>query len=201
MSRLIAAHSGNHVGSRELHFLWLLDCSGSMKGPKIESLNFALSECIAPMKELASEHGGIELLVRAITFADGPKWHVAEPTNIRDLRWDAVNADGETTMGAALKEVAYALSLLDGDSVLPSVLVLVSDGMPTDDFDASLKSLLAIKAARAAARIAIAIGDDADLGVLQRFIGDPRRAPLHARTALDIVRRVNEVIHIALAAR
>jgi uncharacterized protein YegL len=188
------------VGSHEMHFLWLLDCSGSMKGPKIESLNFALGECIGPMRELARDHGDIDLFVRALTFADKAMWHVGEPTHIRDFRWHALHADGETRMGAALHEAAYALSLLDGRSTLPSVLVLVSDGMPTDDFASGLKALMAVRAVRAAVRIAIAIGDDADTDSLNRFIDDPQRKPLYARTAPDIIWRINEVIQSALAA-
>jgi hypothetical protein len=54
---------------------------------------------------------------------------------------------------------------------LPPVLVLISDGQPTDDFEAGLAALMAEPWARKAVRLAIAMGHDADEEVLQRFIG------------------------------
>jgi len=54
------------------------------------------------------------------------------------------------------------------------VLVLISDGAPTDGFERGLATLMAEPWARKAVRLAIAIGHDADLEVLQQFIGpDP----------------------------
>jgi uncharacterized protein YegL len=58
---------------------------------------------------------------------------------------------------------------------LRPVLVLVTDGLPTDheaDLNASLQELLAVPAARDALRVAIAIGDNARSGALTRFIGN-----------------------------
>jgi hypothetical protein len=54
---------------------------------------------------------------------------------------------------------------------LPPVLVLISDGQPTDDFDRGLRALMREPWGRKAVRLAIAMGHDADLDVLQQFIG------------------------------
>ena len=62
----------------------------------------------------------------------------------------------------------------------PPVLVVVSDGRPTDDFESGLERLLAEPWGRRAVRLAIAIGTDADLDVLARFIGDPEIRPFTA---------------------
>jgi uncharacterized protein YegL len=66
---------------------------------------------------------------------------------------------------------------------LPPVLVLVSDGEPTDDFRNGLRRLLAEPWGRRAVRIAIAIGDDASLPLLAEFISDPEIKPLRAANA------------------
>jgi DNA repair protein RadC len=50
-----------------------------------------------------------------------------------------------------------------------TVLVLISDGQPTDNFDVGLKALMESPWGRTAVRIAIAIGEDADHDILQRF--------------------------------
>jgi uncharacterized protein YegL len=74
------------------------------------------------------------------------------------------------------------------DRALPPVLVLVSDGRPTDAFVRGLKALMAEPWGRKAARLAIAIGRDADLEVLQRFIGHAEIRPLRANNPDDLVR-------------
>jgi uncharacterized protein YegL len=63
---------------------------------------------------------------------------------------------------------------------LPPVLVLISDGQPTDDFEAGLQSLLSQPWGKKSIRIAIAVGQDTDADILQRFIGDREIMPLQA---------------------
>ena len=76
---------------------------------------------------------------------------------------------------------------------LPPVLVLVSDGKPTDDFSAGLRALMEKPWGAKAVRIAIAIGDDADKAILQRFIGHPELEPLQANNAESLVRYIKWV--------
>ena len=66
------------------------------------------------------------------------------------------------------------------ERAFPPVLVVVSDGRPTDDFEAGLARLMAEPWGRRAVRLAIAIGADADLDVLTAFIGDPELRPFTA---------------------
>ncbi len=49
------------------------------------------------------------------------------------------------------------------ERALPPVLVLISDGQPTDDFDTGLSTLMRQPWAQKAVRLAIAMGHDADL--------------------------------------
>ena len=70
---------------------------------------------------------------------------------------------------------------------LPPVLVLISDGHPTDDVRAGLRDLMAQPWGRKAVRIAIAIGDDVEKSVLERFIGHPELEPLQANNAESLV--------------
>ncbi len=44
---------GGPIASRPLHFIWILDCSGSMDGDKILQLNFAICEALPAMKDTA----------------------------------------------------------------------------------------------------------------------------------------------------
>jgi uncharacterized protein YegL len=159
-----------------------------MEGDKIEQLNFAIREALPAMKDTADDNPNAEVLVRVITFATGAHWHVATPTPVADFTWSDVVADGVTDLGKALSKVAAELKIPPmSDRALPPVLVLVSDGQPTDDFSTGLKALMAEPWGRRAVRLAIAVGKDADIDVLSRFIGTPEVKPLQANNAPALV--------------
>lgn len=148
---------------------------------KIEALNAAIRDALPHLREVAEQNPFVELLVRAVVFADGARWHLAEPTPVGELSWAPIHAGGFTDLGAALMLTSEVLRVPPMDArALPPVLVLVSDGQPTDDFEAGLAALLAEPWGRRAIRLAIAIGADADLAVLQQFIADPAIQPFAA---------------------
>ena len=62
---------GGELAKRPLQFIWLCDCSGSMSGKKIQSLNFAIKESIPAMRQVADENPNVSVEVRAITFSVG----------------------------------------------------------------------------------------------------------------------------------
>jgi uncharacterized protein YegL len=183
---------GGALASRPLHFVWIADCSGSMGiDGKIQALNNAIREAIPHMQQVAGENPNAQVLVRALAFSNGARWHISQPEPVADFRWQDLKADGVTDMGKALTMVADQLSpdVMPGRA-LPPVLVLISDGQPTDNFDAGLKALMDQPWGKKAVRIAIAIGEDADLDVLQRFIGHPEFKPLQANNAETLVRYI-----------
>jgi uncharacterized protein YegL len=184
----MSALPGGPIASRPLHFIWILDCSGSMAGEKIQQLNFAIREALPAMQDTALENPNAQILVRAVTFSDGARWHIGTPTGVADFRWTDVTPGGVTDMGAALALVAEQLRIPPmSDRALPPVLVLISDGGATDDFSAGLKALMAEPWGKKAVRLAIAIGRDADHDVLTRFIGTGELKPLQASNAQDLV--------------
>jgi uncharacterized protein YegL len=180
---------GGALATRPLHFIWILDCSGSMSiDGKIQSLNSAVREAIPHMRSVADENPNAEVLVRAVKFSDGAQWHISTPTPVANFQWNDLTTQGCTSMGAALKLVADQLDMPPmTDRALPPVLVLISDGQPTDDFSAGLKSLMDLPWGKKAVRIAIAIGSDSDHEVLQKFIGNTELKPLQANNADQLV--------------
>ena len=96
-----------------------------------------------------------------------------------------------TDMGRALSLVTEVLRTPPmPERALPPVLVLISDGQPTEDFEGGLRVLMAEPWGKKAVRLAIAIGEDADTGVLQRFIGHAEIQPLIANNAEDLVKYI-----------
>lgn len=180
---------GGELVRKELHFFWLVDCSGSMDGTKIGTVNYAIRDCIPLMRTAAEDNPHVKVVVRAIRFGNAAEWHVQQPTPVENFSWAEVNALGSTAMGKALTMLAQELKLLPRGRVLPPVIVLMSDGHPTDDFDSGLAALDQEPLGAKAIRIAIAIGEDADRPRLTRFIGakSDLKAPLEAGNPQELV--------------
>lgn len=186
---------GEGLARRPLHFIWICDCSGSMGiDGKIQSLNNAIREAIPHMQEVAKENPNANVLVRVVKFSSGAQWHIASPLEIENFRWEDLSSDGVTDMGKALRMVAEQLKVPPmEDRALPPVLVMISDGQPTDDFKGGLREVMAQPWGTKAVRIAIAIGEDADLEVLQNFIGNSEIAPLQANNPDALIRYIKWV--------
>jgi uncharacterized protein YegL len=178
------------LSRRQLHLIIAVDCSGSMQGDKIASLNHAVRSAIPAMQEAAAENPAVAVFVRVLSFSKGARWLLG-PVPVDQFEWQDLSADERTDMGHALQLIADELTPtnLPGRQ-LPPVIVLITDGQPTDEFESGLKALLATKYGALSLRVAIAIGSDADLAVLQRFIGHPEFKPLRANNAQDLVDRI-----------
>lgn len=182
---------GGELSNRPLHFIWICDVSGSMAGAKIATLNFAIREAIPEMVKVADENPNAQVLVRAVKFSNGAQWAVPQPTPVADFKWTDLITDSVTDMGKALALVADQLKMPPmTDRALPPVLVLISDGQPTDDFNLGLKLLLDQPWGKKAVRIAIGIGSDADSHVLQKFIANPELKVLTAHNPEQLVRQI-----------
>jgi uncharacterized protein YegL len=183
---------GGEYGGRPLHFIWLLDCSGSMKvDNKIQTLNYAIREAIPAMRDEAAKNPEARIIVRAIKFSNGAQWHMATETPLNEFRWTDLEAEGETDMGKAFSLLAEELRTFPTvGRYLPPVLVLITDGEPTDDWRGPLQQLLATPWAQHAVRIAIAVGSEAKLEPLERFINNPERRPVRADDPDSLVRQI-----------
>lgn len=161
---------------------------------KIQALNNAIREAIPHMQKVADENPNADILVRAIKFSTGAQWHISQPTPVADFKWHDLSAEGVTDLGKALAMVTEQLRIPPmTDRALPPVLVLVSDGQPTDDFGAGLKVLMEQPWGMKGVRIAIAIGEDADHDVLQRFMGHSELRPLQANSPEMLVKHIRWV--------
>lgn len=65
---------GGELASRPLHFFWVVDCSGSMYGEKIGTVNHAIQSTIPEMVDAAKDNPNAQLLVRTLKFSTGATW-------------------------------------------------------------------------------------------------------------------------------
>jgi uncharacterized protein YegL len=170
-----AVMPGGGIAKRPLHFILAADASGSMNGAKMQSLNYAISSMLPHLAAWEQAQEAAQVLVRAIRFDNTATWHIEEPTPVADLRWPPLTAQprARTHMGAALRLMAGALTAerLERRALRPA-LVLITDGIPTDDYEVALEELLATPGGAAAIRVALAIGPDADHEQLRKFVTD-----------------------------
>lgn len=136
---------------------------------KIDILNEAVKKMIDAFA--VEEKVETEFLVSIIFFGNSAVQHLS-PTTASSVKWTDMSSGGETAMGDAFR---MAKSLIEDKNVIPSrayrpTVVLVSDGQPTDDWKHPLESLINEGRSSKCFFMAMGIGNDPGLQVLERFI-------------------------------
>lgn len=181
---------GGELASRPLHFFWIVDCSGSMYGEKIGTVNHAIQSTIPEMVEAVGDSPNAQLLIRTLKFSTGASWVTSNPVNVEDFAWNDLDANGVTDLGKAFELLVAQLTIPPmSERALPPVLVLLSDGQPTDDYKKALSNLLHLPWGKKAVKIAIAIGQDADNSVLENFTGN-KELVLQANNPQTLVKMI-----------
>lgn len=181
---------GGELASRPLHFFWMVDCSGSMMGDKIATANFAIKDAIPGMRSAAEENPNAQLLIRTLRFETGAQWITTAPVPVDEFEWEPLELGGLTSMGMAFDMLADQLEMPPmSEKALPPVVVLLSDGNPTDDYKTGLTRLLNLPWGRKAVKIAIAIGQDVDISILEEFTGN-RELVLQANNADQLAKMI-----------
>ena len=175
---------------------FLIDTSGSMEGNKIGAVNDAVVNVLPMLNDISETNPDAEIKVAALEFSSGVNWLYDEPKAANDFIWQDVTAGGLTSLGGACAELAAKLSRNGGfmqsasGSFAPAI-ILLSDGGPTDNYEAGLAKLQTNNWFKSAIKIAIAIGDDADKDVLKQFTGNAEAViTVHNIEALKQIIRV-----------
>lgn len=174
--------------AKPLPVILLLDTSGSMSGSKIDLLNDACSRMVKKLKEEATKEVKVALTI--ITFGSNGVKLVTNPPHqdVSKYEWQNLCSDGNTPMGTALK---MAKDLIEDKETTPSriftpLVVLVSDGEPTDRWEQHLEAFIGNGRSSKCNRLAMGIMCHTD--VLERFVNGTGNAVITANDADDIVR-------------
>lgn len=162
---------------RVLNLFLMVDTSGSMAGEKIAAVNDAIRNTIPIVQDINDSNPDAEILVSALTFNSGCQWTTNVPVTVDSFEWKDVMANGWTAMGEACRELNNKMSRTHGFLNSPSgsyapVVIMLSDGAPTDDFVSGMTELLNNNWFKHSTRVAIAIGNDACVDVLKTFTGN-----------------------------
>jgi uncharacterized protein YegL len=185
---------------RQMVLFFLIDTSGSMQGTKIGAVNTAIREVIPELADIGG--ADIDLKIAVLEFSIGCRWqNPAGPVSVDDFFWSNLTAEGGTDMGAAFHELAEKLSrnafLKAPSASVAPVILLLSDGQPGDDYQSALAVLKNNNWFKSAVKVALAIGSDADMGVLAEFTGT-NETVLSAYTP-DILRKMIRTVSITSA--
>ena len=180
---------------RTLTVFFLIDTSGSMSGGKISSLNVAIRDTLPMLEQISSDNTDTEIKIAALQFASGCDWMYPHPLPVEDFEWNDLDANGLTSLGAAYQELSKKLSqtsgfMNDANASCAPVMILFSDGVPTDDAKHGLEHLKDNNWYKSAIKIAVAIGDDANKDVLKEFANNNNEAVLTVHNVIDLKKMI-----------
>lgn len=177
---------------------YLVDTSGSMGGAKIGTVNTAMEECIPLLKEVAQANDDAEIKVAILQFSSGCSWvtPASGPVGLDDIIWNDLQPGGMTEFGGALLELDKKLSrneyLQSQTGAYAPVILLLSDGGPTDNWEAGLNQIKQNNWFKHAIKIAIDIESGSDRSVLAAFTGNPE-AILDAKDTATLKKMIHKV--------
>ena len=181
------------ASTRPLDIIYVIDTSWSMGGRKIEAVNRAMHELERLLCDEAKKNPLADVKVRILAFNNEKAyWHLKERTSAQSFKYeDIVSVEGGTPFGSALDKIAEALS--DNDSIrgLPPIIVVMSDGWPTDAWEVSLERLLSTPWGKKATKIDIRNAVEKLFGVKVVSVatinvkGKPKRQGVHAGKTSD----------------
>jgi len=164
---------------------WICDCSESMRHrilhynlEKIDVINKILPDVIEQTLEYSYIFKHAQITLRTIKFSDHAEWVDKENIPVDQYIWKNLSAGGRSALGEAFNKLAQELKPIDEGGTLPSrpkpyppLLVLITDGYPTDDWESGLRNLNAQFWGREADRIVIVL-EGADENILRTFLGE-----------------------------
>lgn len=152
----------------------VLDCSGSMAGKPLQMLNDGLKKLEVDLQAdpITAKRG------RVLVIAFGGDDQVelmGEWQDAMDFVAPKLEAAGRTPTGAAVRSALEEIEKQKdelraaGISYKRPILMLMSDGVPTDEWEAAAAECCAAEAAHKVTVMAIAVGDEAHKDVLGKF--------------------------------
>ncbi|MCL1921423.1 MAG: VWA domain-containing protein [Kiritimatiellaeota bacterium] len=164
------------IPRKTMVLFFVVDTSGSMEGSKIGAVNSAIEEVIPELKNLSDANADAQIKIAVLEFSSGARWLTPNgPVEAENYVWRDIDASGVTDLGDACLKLNEKLStkgfMQEATGSFAPAIFLMSDGAPTDDYKTGLDKLKQNAWFKKAIKVSVAIGDDADSGVLSEFTG------------------------------
>ncbi len=203
MATSIEKFSADMFPQTEVIVIPIIDVSGSMSGEKIGKVNEAMAEVPEQLAEINNSTLDSKLRIAPMEFSTGARWFDLkndEPADVEAFRWIDMKASGLTDMGAAFALLNEKLTVrekggwMEGRGGYAPILILISDGAPTDDYESELAVLKRRGWFRAAVKFAVAVGSDANREVLAKFTGNDEAIIDTETIRLDLASIIKSII-------
>ena len=154
---------------RRLPVYLLLDTSGSMSGEPIEAVKNGVQIMISSLRQNPQ---AIETAFLSVITFDSTAQQIIPLTDLASFQMVDIKATGVTALGEALKLVAHKIdtevqkttSEQKGD--WKPLVFIMTDGIPTDDWQSGLNEF---KKSKVAFTVACAAGSGADANILKQI--------------------------------
>lgn len=154
---------------RRLPVYLLLDTSGSMSGEPIEAVKNGVQIMISSLRQNPQ---AIETAFLSVITFDSTAQQIIPLTDLASFQMVDIKATGVTALGEALKlvsqkidsEVAKTTTEQKGD--WKPLVFIMTDGIPTDDWQSGLNEF---KKSKVAFTVACAAGSGADTNILKQI--------------------------------
>lgn len=154
---------------RRLPVYLLLDTSGSMMGEPIESVKNGVQVMISSLRQNPQ---AIESAFISIITFDSTARQVVPLTDLASFQMVDIRATGTTSLGDALSVVSNCINTEVAKTTMEQkgdwkpLVFIMTDGVPTDDWEKGLKDFVQCKVAYV---VACAAGSMADTKVLKKI--------------------------------
>ena len=151
----------------------VLDCSGSMDGKPMYQLNEGLKSFTAALRSdpVTATHGRVLM----ITFGGNDSVSVDVWQDAMDWQPPVLEANGRTPTGAAVTIALEAIEMQKaelraaGVSYKRPIMLLMSDGEPTDEWEEAARNCRSAELAKKVTVMTVAIGPNANTSILNAF--------------------------------
>ncbi len=165
-----------------------------MEGKKLIELNRAIAEAVPSIRRLAEMNPMFPVRMGVIKFSEDAHWQV-EPIDIDEFQWVSIKQSATLTNYAQAVRLANTKIQSElGELAIPPVMVLVSDGEPSDkrEYAAALKELTDSPWGGQSRRRAIAIGANTDIQPLVDFVAPFQNGVIRATDSSQLADVIRE---------
>ncbi|MFC7335992.1 tellurium resistance protein [Haloferula chungangensis] len=169
----------DEIAKRDLEFFLLADCSSSMSGEKMATLNHVMREVInTDLPSALENQPNVQLNFRVIAFGSDARFSIGpDPVPLEKVTWTDLSANGLTATADAINLLCTQLATERMPKRgLPPVCILISDGMCTQGaevYEKAINNLESLPWGKKSIRLAIGLGKmgvDLDEDELKKFV-------------------------------
>ena len=177
--------------------IFVVDCSQTMAGERIQAVNAALREVKSTLQEIKVDNG-LDLKIAIMSFTSNARWDL-KLTDIDEVTLENLSTrPGLTEYGTAFHELNKVLCkeeyMKHTGKIAPPAIMFLTDGEPTDDYQADLEDLLKngwfANASRSAVLLGDAIHNDKARNAVSRFVEDPDNDIVAADNSTVIMHKI-----------